>query len=111
MLIKIAILELSVLITEFHFLQASVLRASSYVRYGSNFSDLSHFRLAYHQRMVDIVPENFGPFVPEKPQPSYKYEGEQGQGQSLELVHASMSEQALQPINWQSTLRRCLKRT
>jgi hypothetical protein len=38
------------------------------------------FRLAYHQRMVDIVPANFGPFIPEKPQPACKYEGEPAPG-------------------------------
>jgi hypothetical protein len=37
--------------------------------------------------MVDIVPENFGPFVPEKPQPSYKYE-EQGQGQKPAFIES-----------------------
>ena len=42
-----------------------------------------HFRLAYHQRMVDIVPDNFGAFVPDKPEPACKYEGEPSPGNNF----------------------------
>ena len=34
------------------------------------------FRLAYHQRVKDIVPESFIALVPEKPEPIFKYENE-----------------------------------
>ena len=34
------------------------------------------FRLAYHQRVKDIVPESFIALVPEKPEPIFQYENE-----------------------------------
>ena len=35
-------------------------------------------RLSYHQRILDVVPENFRPLCPEKPEVRYKYKGEAG---------------------------------
>ena len=34
---------------------------------------LKCLRLSYHQRVMDIVPETFAGFVPDKPTPNYKY--------------------------------------
>jgi nuclear cap-binding protein subunit 1 len=34
---------------------------------------LKCLRLSYHQRVMDIVPETFAGFVPDKPAPNYKY--------------------------------------
>ena len=39
-------------------------------------------RFAYHQRICDNVPETFAAFIPEKPQPEYKYDKE-GAGRYL----------------------------
>jgi hypothetical protein len=57
---------------------------------------LSYFRLAYHQRMVDIVPDNFGAFVPDKPEPACKYEGEPSPG--TKFMH-SRKQIVLVPFN------------
>jgi len=32
--------------------------------------------LAYHQRIVDVVPENFKPMCPIKPEPQFKFKAE-----------------------------------
>ena len=34
---------------------------------------LKCLRLSYHQRVVDIIPETFAVFLPDKPTPNFKY--------------------------------------
>ena len=43
-----------------------------------------HYRLSYHQRIVDIVPESFSALIPAKPATVYKFGGEAGSGKSAE---------------------------
>ena len=33
-------------------------------------------RLSYHQRLKELVPDNFDPLLPARPSPYYKYEQE-----------------------------------
>lgn len=40
------------------------------------------YRLSYHTRIKDMVPESFAAFVPLKPEPIYKYSME-GAGKNL----------------------------
>ena len=32
------------------------------------------FRLSYHQRVLDSIPDSFAGFAPEKPEAKYKYD-------------------------------------
>ena len=34
------------------------------------------FRLSYHQRIVDSIPESFHGFAPDRPDPTFKYQGD-----------------------------------
>ena len=45
-----------------------------------NFLAFLYYRLSYHQRIMDIVPESFSALIPAKPATVYKFGGEAGSG-------------------------------
>ena len=40
----------------------------------SNNFHFLNFRLSYHQRVLDSIPDSFAGFAPEKPEAKYKYD-------------------------------------
>lgn len=49
---------------------------------------LKCLRLSYHQRIIDVVPDNFTAFVPEKPAPHFKFAGDAGSGETTNMKAA-----------------------
>lgn len=55
------------------------------------------FRLSYHQRIREILPEGFARFIPEKPEPDYKY-AQDGAGKNFCTVLFSLIFNLIQEI-------------
>ncbi len=51
-----------------------------------------YFRLSYHQRILDVVPENFKVMCPENPEVNFKYKGEPGSGKTCCVVYRNKNE-------------------
>ena len=48
---------------------------------------ITFYRLSYHQRLVDTTPQEFGPLLPNKPEPNFKFQ-EEGAGTIPGTIHA-----------------------
>lgn len=53
-----------------------VTSAHVHILMGLNFSFLPSLRLSYQYRIAEVVPEQFDCFVPQKPEPVYKFSAE-----------------------------------